>query len=93
MLEYAVALIERDPTLYLDEVADFLCMEFGIQLEKSQVSRLWKNASVLHKKLSVQACQRNEVLISLFTFKMTQWDACQLIFVDESVYNKRTGDR
>ena len=93
MLEYAVALIERDPTLYLDEVADFLYMEFGIQLEKSQVSRLWKNAGVSHKKLSVQACQRNEVLISAFTFKMTQWDARQLIFVDESAYNERTGDR
>ena len=32
MLEYAIALIERDPTLYLDEVADFLYMEFGIRL-------------------------------------------------------------
>ncbi len=30
ILEYAIALIKRDSTLYLDEVADYLYMEFGI---------------------------------------------------------------
>jgi len=30
MLEYAIALIDRDPTFYLDEVADFIYMEFGV---------------------------------------------------------------
>ena len=55
ILEYAIALIARDSTLYLDEVADYLFMEFGIQLDISQVSRLWKQAGVSHKKLSVQA--------------------------------------
>lgn len=93
LLEYAIALIERNATLYQDEVADFIYMEFGIQLDQSQVSRLLKQAGISHKKLSVQACQRNEVLISAWTFKMTNWDAHQLVFVNESVYNERTGDR
>ena len=30
ILEYAIALIARDSTLYLDKVADYLFMEFGI---------------------------------------------------------------
>jgi hypothetical protein len=30
LLEYAIALIERNATLYQDEVADFIYMEFGI---------------------------------------------------------------
>jgi hypothetical protein len=30
ILEYTIALIERDSTLYLDEVANYLYMEFGI---------------------------------------------------------------
>ena len=93
LLEYAIALIERNATLYQDEVADFIYMEFGIQLDQPQVSRLLKQAGISHKKLSVQACQRNEVLISAWTFKMTNWDARQLVFVDESAYNERTGDR
>jgi transposase len=93
ILEYAIALIARDSTLYLDEVADYLFMEFGIQLDIPQVSRLWKQAGVSHKKLSVQARQRNEVLIAAWTFKMTTWDVRQLVFVDESAYNERTGDR
>ena len=71
LLEYAIALIERNATLYQDEVADFIYMEFGIQLDQPQVSRLLKQAGISHKKLSVQACQRNEVLISAWTFKIT----------------------
>jgi hypothetical protein len=30
ILEYAIALIKRDSTLYLNEVADYLYIEFGI---------------------------------------------------------------
>ena len=33
LLEYVIALIERNATLYQDEVADFIYMEFGIQLD------------------------------------------------------------
>ena len=56
LLEYAIALIERNATLYQDEVADFIYMEFGIQLDQPQVSRLLKQAGISHKKLFVQAC-------------------------------------
>jgi transposase len=70
ILEYAIALIERNATLYQNEVADFIFMEFGIQLDQPQVSKLLKQAGISHKKLSVQAYQRNQVLISAWTFKM-----------------------
>jgi hypothetical protein len=87
------ALIERDPTFYLDEMADFIFMEFGVMLDNPRVSRLLKSLETTHKRLSVRAAQRNDTLINAWTFKMQFWDARQLIFVDESAYNERTGDR
>ena len=55
LLEYTITLIKHNATLYQDEVTDFIYMEFGIQLDQPQVSRLLKQAGISHKKLSIQA--------------------------------------
>jgi hypothetical protein len=34
ILEYIIALIERNVTLYQDEVVNFIYIEFGIQLDQ-----------------------------------------------------------
>ena len=62
--DYVQSIIERNPTVYLDEIADFVFMEFGIQIDNPRVSRLLKALRTSHKKLSVQAAQRDETLIS-----------------------------
>jgi transposase len=91
--EWVIELLIRDPTLYQDEIAQYIWVEFGVDLDIPQVSRLLKDERISRKKVLVSAAQQNEVLIAAWRMKMAEWDARQLIFVDESAYNERTGDR
>jgi transposase len=52
---YMAALIKRDPTFYLDEMADFIFMEFGVMLDNPRVLRLLKSLETTYKRLSVRA--------------------------------------
>ena len=91
--QFAQELLIWDPTLYLDEVADHIYMEYAVVLDNPQISRLWKAAKVSRKKNHVTAAQQNDVLIAAWDFKMCQWDSRRLVFLDESASNERTGDR
>ncbi|RFU31029.1 hypothetical protein B7463_g5310, partial [Scytalidium lignicola] len=79
--------------LYQDEVADFIYDEFDIKLSQSAISKLLKKLNITHKKLEYVAAQRNQLLIDNWYIESANFTADQLIFVDESASNERTGDR
>lgn len=91
--DFALWLISKDPELYLDEVATHIYFEFDVKLSTSTISRLWAECKVTHKKIQAEALQRNEVLIEAWKHKVARWKGEQLVFLDESACNERTGDR
>jgi len=49
--QYVEDLIERHQMLYLDEVADYVYMEFDVKLSISIVCRILKSARISYKKI------------------------------------------
>lgn len=86
-------LVNIDAEIYQDEIADFIYEEFNVKLSQSIVSRLLKSLKITHKRIRNVACQREQILVDAWAHKMTQWDAKQLVFVDESASNELTGYR
>jgi transposase len=79
--------------LYLDEMADFLFDEFDVKVSNPLISKLLKRRQITNKKLKVIAQQQNEELIHAWHDKARWWRSDQLVFVDESAYNEKNGDR
>ncbi|KAL5316214.1 hypothetical protein ACEPPN_015259 [Leptodophora sp. 'Broadleaf-Isolate-01'] len=50
IIEYAEELVDRYKTIYLDELGDFIYIDFGVQLDLPQLSRLLATARISHKK-------------------------------------------
>jgi transposase len=87
---FCLWLILWDLELLLDEVADYIYLEFNVALSKYTVCRLWKATNIIYKKCHVVAGQRNEELIAAWNYKRRHWKAEQLVFLDESAFNKKT---
>ena len=85
--------LEDRPTAYLDEMAWFLFDEYDIICSEMTV---WRNLHRLgwsRKKGTKVAKERNERLRDDWALRLGDWDANQLIYIDESASNERTGDR
>ena len=48
-------IIARDPSLYQDEICDYIWLEFAVIVNQPQVSRLLKRIKLNRKKLHVIA--------------------------------------
>jgi transposase len=93
-MEQAVkALLDERPWLYLDEIKDFLLDMFDVDVDLSTVSRTIKRIKITRKKLRVEAAQRNPELRTQWQDNLQFFTAEQLVCVDESGSDDRTGDR
>jgi len=90
MRVFMAELTEREPDLYLDEIADYLYAEYEVQVSVSQVSRAFQRMKTTNKVVTVAAMERNPDLIAAYRRKMVFWDARKICFVDESACNERT---
>jgi transposase len=90
MAAYMLAVLDRDPTLYQDEVADYLYAEFDVKVSNDQVSRALKREGWTKKTVTVTAAQQNSELVAEWRRKSFFWDAKKLVFVDESASNELT---
>jgi len=86
-------LLNEYPWFYQDEIAEFLREVFDIDVDQSTVSRALARIKVTRKKLKVEAKQRNAELRTAWQDSLQHYSADQLIFVDESGSDERTGDR
>ena len=72
---------------------DFLFDEFDIQTSPSTIRRTLQAARWSRKAGSKVAAERSAPLRNAWQGRQKQWFADQLVFLDESAANERTGDR
>jgi transposase len=93
-MEQAIKLLlDERPWFYQDEIADFLLEAFDITVHQSTISRTLQRIEVTRKKLKVEAAQRNQELRTQWQYELRDFTADQLVCVDESGSDERTGDR
>ena len=85
--------LSERPTAYLNEMQDFLFDEFNVQASIDTIRRVLKAARWSRKAVSKRAAQQSAPLRNTWQGRQKQWLADQLIFLDESAANERTGDR
>jgi len=83
----------HSPWFYLDEIREFLIEAFHVDIALSTISTALRRIKFTRKKLRVEAAQRNQVLRAAWQYSLRCFTANQLIFVDESGSDNRTGDR
>jgi transposase len=81
------------PTAYLDEMATFLFDEFEIEPSLATISRILSEAKWSRKAVQSRAAERNEPLRTVWWGRQKKYQSHQLVFLDESAANERTGDR
>jgi len=78
---------------YQDEMVQWLWHERGVLVSKSTVCRLIKNRNWTRKKLKRISLNRSEALRRAYLDDIRQFTAEDLVFVDESIFNEKTGWR
>ena len=72
---------------------DFLFDEFEIQASITTIRCILEAAQWSRKTVSKRAAQQSTPLCTAWQGRQKQWLADQLVFLDESAANERTGDR
>ena len=83
----------RNNDLYQDGVANEIFDVFRVKLGQSQMTRLYKKIGITNKKLLYVATQREQVLIDDFRAKQRTWGINQVVCIDETASNEKTGER
>lgn len=86
-------LLNNCPWLYQDEIMDFLHEVFDIEVDQSSISRALARIKITRKKLRIEAAQRNAELRTYWQDQMQFFEASQIVCVDETGSDERTGDR
>jgi len=86
-------LLESMPWYYLDEIKEFLSEAYNIDVSIPTVSRALKKINITRKRLRVEAAQRNEKLRICWQNDLQFLSTEQLVYIDESGSDERTGDR
>ena len=85
--------LQKSCWMYLDELAEWLRLERDVDVSISTVSRLLKRNNWTRKTLQIGSNQQNSVLRQDYFLEMRNYAADQLIFIDESIFNEKTGWR
>ena len=67
--------------------------EFDLQVSVATISRALLRARWSRKAVKARAAERNRELCNMWIGRQATWRASQLVFLDESACNERTGDR
>jgi transposase len=88
-----LAFIDQNTTCYQSEIVDLLLTEYGISVHQTTVSRALQRLEQTHKRTERFFSEASDMERALFRSKMTEYKANQIVFLDESAANERTGDR
>jgi transposase len=91
--QFVLELLYRDNDLFQDEVANEIYDCFDVKLNQPQMSRMYKSLGITNKKLKYTATQQEQALIDQWANKMKAWKCSQLVYIDESASNEKTGER
>jgi len=90
---FIVDYLHDRPSAYLSEVQWVLQDEFEVIVELHTLSRAIRRQGWTRKTLKRHAAERSEHLRTRWLGRMAEWSPEQVVFVDESVSNERTGWR
>lgn len=85
--------LAEKPGLYVEEMAIFLRDEFNILPSSSSIKRALSHAGWTKKKAQQKAKEQNPQIRDLYQHKLSDFRSYHLVFVDESVCDKRIGYR
>lgn len=85
--------LAKRPTMYRSEMRAFLRDRFDVEVSLSSINRLLKSAGWTRKGTHRVARQRNTELRNLYLYKISKHKSYQMIFIDESGADRRTGHR
>jgi len=89
-VQFLQAYVERSPDKELSEVVNALNEECGVVVSESTVSRYLHQLGFTRKKITRTATERDENQRTLYCQHMLVYDAIELVFVDESAFNRRS---
>jgi len=89
-VEFLLALLERKPDIYLDELAERLMEQKNVEVSLATIQRSLKMLGITTKKLSKIAAERCEVIRNRFQLLISQESPERLVFTDESAVNMLT---
>jgi len=81
------------PTVYLDEMQQFIYDEYELEVSIGCIRYLLDRRKWSRKKTQNQALEQNAALRTVWRGIQKSCDSDQLVFLDESGANERTGDR
>jgi hypothetical protein len=78
-------MISESPSLYLDEISEWLAIYHDQPISRSALHRNLQDLALTHKKLCQVAAERNEEFWSEWLDNiLTNYSADQLVFLDKS---------
>ncbi|CAD6951500.1 unnamed protein product, partial [Tilletia caries] len=92
-IQFLQELILRHPDLYLDEIGDILHQTVGTRVSISTVHRSLKRAGITLKRAHRIAQERSETRRRDYILRISQYEANQLVFSDETSYDARDAVR
>ena len=81
------------PTAYLDEMQQFIYDEYELEVSINCIRRVLDRERWTRKATQDQALERSASLRQAWQGIQKTWDKDQLVFLDESGANERTGDK
>jgi transposase len=93
MLEAVCELLDKQNDLYLDEIADFLLVEYENLVSLPTISRALKSRGLSKKIPRRRAGEQCQDLRDAYQYKLSFLDPEKLVFIDESGCDRRGGFR
>ena len=93
MLDALCDYLTAKPGLYVEEMAIFLWDEFNMLPSPSSIKRALSQEGWTKKKAQQRAKEQNPQLRDFYQHKLSEFNSCHLVFVDESGCDKRIGCR
>ena len=93
IFKYLESLLERTPDLYLHKLQNDLLTNRGVHVSLSTISKTLRKRGLTRKKLTIPAKEQDEQLRGEYLARIQQYRPDQLVFVDESSCDRRTGRR
>lgn len=93
ILQKLLDYLEDRPTAYLDELQDFAYEEFGVHVSINTIWRTLASHKWSRKAVQRRAAERSLDLRLAWKGRQTNWGPYELVFIDGSGANERTGDR
>lgn len=74
-------------------MATFIFDEFNVEVSLATISRVLQRAQWSREAVEARAAERSEPLRRVWQGTQKKYESSQLVFLDESAANERTGDR